>query len=300
MQRKATLHTESKVPRPREHRSSFAEPRVTSPVGAESRRPLRAGEAKRPLFSEAVAGTRVRVGSPMVPQSVAKPLLTASASLTEPAPLSSVSQSAWVSKESRPIALVSSSIASSAQPIIASSTQPIIASSAQPIIASSTQPIIASSTQPIIASSAQPIIASSAQPIIASSAQPIIASSAQPIIASSTQPIIPSTQPIIPSTQPTPLVSGSPQPIPLVSGTPQPTPLVFEGSQAPVPLMPSIASPAPLVSTLSSAPGTPLVRVTSNPGTPLVRPQEFSMSHADPLISTPFGLHESGTVHGKL
>lgn len=229
MQRKATLHTESKVPRPREHRSSFAEPRVTSPVGAESRRPLRAGEAKRPLFSEAVAGKRVRVGSPMVPQSVAKPLLTASASLTEPAPLSSVSQSAWVSKESRPIALVSSSIASSAQPIIASSTQPIIA-----------------------------------------------------------------------STQPTPLVSGSPQPIPLVSGTPQPTPLVFEGSQAPVPLMPSIASPAPLVSTSSSAPGTPLVRVTSNPGTPLVRPQEFSMSHADPLISTPFGLHESGTVHGKL
>ena len=253
MQRKATLHTESKVPRPREHRSSFAEPRVTSPVGAESRRPLRAGEAKRPLSSEAVAGKRVRVGSPMVPQSVAKPLLTASASLTEPAPLSSVSQSAWVSKESRPIALVSSSIASSAQPIIASS--------AQPIIASSTQPIIASSTQPIIASSAQPIIA---------------------------------------STQPTPLVSGSPQPIPLVSGTPQPTPLVFEGSQAPVPLMPSIASPAPLVSTSSSAPGTPLVRVTSNPGTPLVRPQEFSMSHADPLISTPFGLHESGTVHGKL
>ena len=244
MQRKATLHTESKVPRPREHRSSFAEPRVTSPVGAESRRPLRAGEAKRPLFSEAVAGKRVRVGSPMFPQSVAKPLLTASASLTEPAPLSSVSQSAWVSKESRPIALVSSSIASSAQPIIASS--------------------------------------------------------AQPIIASSTQPIIPSTQPIIPSTQPTPLVSGSPQPIPLVSGTPQPTPLVFEGSQAPVPLMPSIASPAPLVSTSSSAPGTPLVRVTSNPGTPLVRPQEFSMSHADPLISTPFGLHESGTVHGKL
>lgn len=229
MQRKATLHTESKVPRPREHRSSFAEPRVTSPVGAESRRPLRAGEAKRPLFSEAVAGKRVRVGSPMFPQSVAKPLLTASASLTEPAPLSSVSQSAWVSKESRPIALVSSSIASSAQPIIASSTQPII-----------------------------------------------------------------------PSTQPTPLVSGSPQPIPLVSGTPQPTPLVFEGSQAPVPLMPSIASPAPLVSTSSSAPGTPLVRVTSNPGTPLVRPQEFSMSHADPLISTPFGLHESGTVHGKL
>ena len=229
MQRKATLHTESKVPRPREHRSSFAEPRVASPVGAESRRPLRAGEAKRPLFSEAVAGKRVRVGSPMVPQSVAKPLLTASASLTEPAPLSSVSQSAWVSKESRPIALVSSSIASSAQPIIASSTQPIIA-----------------------------------------------------------------------STQPTPLVSGSPQPIPLVSGTPQPTPLVFEGSQAPVPLMPSIASPAPLVSTSSSAPGTPLVRVTSNPGTPLVRPQEFSMSHADPLISTPFGLHESGTVHGKL
>ena len=229
MQRKATLHTESKVPRPREHRSSFAEPRVTSPVGAESRRPLRAGEAKRPLFSEAVAGKRVRVGSPMVPQSVAKPLLTASASLTEPAPLSSVSQSAWVSKESRPIALVSSSIASSAQPIIASSAQPIIA-----------------------------------------------------------------------STQPTPLVSGSPQPIPLVSGTPQPTPLVFEGSQAPVPLMPSIASPAPLVSTSSSAPGTPLVRVTSNPGTPLVRPQEFSMSHADPLISTPFGLHESGTVHGKL
>ena len=246
MQRKATLHTESKVPRPREHRSSFAEPRVASPVGAESRRPLRAGEAKRPLFSEAVAGKRVRVGSPMVPQSVAKPLLTASASLTEPAPLSSVSQSAWVSKESRPIALVSSSIASSAQPIIASSAQPIIASSTQPIIASSTQPIIASSTQP------------------------------------------------------TPLVSGSPQPIPLVSGTPQPTPLVFEGSQAPVPLMPSIASPAPLVSTLSSAPGTPLVRVTSNPGTPLVRPQEFSMSHADPLISTPFGLHESGTVHGKL
>ena len=244
MQRKATLHTESKVPRPREHRSSFAEPRVTSPVGAESRRPLRAGEAKRPLSSEAVAGKRVRVGSPMVPQSVAKPLLTASASLTEPAPLSSVSQFAWVSKESRPIALVSSSIASSAQPIIASS--------------------------------------------------------AQPIIASSTQPIIPSTQPIIASTQPTPLVSGSPQPIPLVSGTPQPTPLVFEGSQAPVPLMPSIASPAPLVSTLSSAPGTPLVRVTSNPGTPLVRPQEFSMSHADPLISTPFGLHESGTVHGKL
>lgn len=230
MQRKATLHTESKVPRPREHRSSFAEPRVTSPVGAESRRPLRAGEAKRPLFSEAVAGKRVRVGSPMFPQSVAKPLLTASASLTEPAPLSSVSQSAWVSKESRPIALVPSSIASSAQPIIASSTQPIIAS----------------------------------------------------------------------STQPTPLVSGSPQPIPLVSGTPQPTPLVFEGSQAPVPLMPSIASPAPLVSTSSSAPGTPLVRVTSNPGTPLVRPQEFSMSHADPLISTPFGLHESGTVHGKL
>ena len=230
MQRKATLHTESKVPRPREHRSSFAEPRVASPVGAESRRPLRAGEAKRPLSSEAVAGKRVRVGSPMVPQSVAKPLLTASASLTEPAPLSSVSQSAWVSKESRPIALVSSSIASSAQPIIASSTQPIIPS----------------------------------------------------------------------STQPTPLVSGSPQPIPLVSGTPQPTPLVFEGSQAPVPLMPSIASPAPLVSTLSSAPGTPLVRVTSNPGTPLVRPQEFSMSHADPLISTPFGLHESGTVHGKL
>ena len=229
MQRKATLHTESKVPRPREHRSSFAEPRVASPVGAESRRPLRAGEAKRPLSSEAVAGKRVRVGSPMVPQSVAKPLLTASASLTEPAPLSSVSQSAWVSKESRPIALVSSSIASSAQPIIASSTQPII-----------------------------------------------------------------------PSTQPTPLVSGSPQPIPLVSGTPQPTPLVFEGSQAPVPLMPSIASPAPLVSTSSSAPGTPLVRVTSNPGTPLVRPQEFSMSHADPLISTPFGLHESGTVHGKL
>lgn len=229
MQRKATLHTESKVPRPREHRSSFAEPRVTSPVGTESRRPLRAGEAKRPLFSEAVAGKRVRVGSPMVPQSVAKPLLTASASLTEPAPLSSVSQSAWVSKESRPIALVSSSIASSAQPIIASSAQPIIA-----------------------------------------------------------------------STQPTPLVSGSPQPIPLVSGTPQPTPLVFEGSQAPVPLMPSIASPAPLVSTSSSAPGTPLVRVTSNPGTPLVRPQEFSMSHADPLISTPFGLHESGTVHGKL
>lgn len=229
MQRKATLHTESKVPRPREHHSSFAEPRVTSPVGAESRRPLRAGEAKRPLSSEAVAGKRVRVGSPMVPQSVAKPLLTASASLTEPAPLSSVSQSAWVSKESRPIALVSSSIASSAQPIIASSTQPIIA-----------------------------------------------------------------------STQPTPLVSGSPQPIPLVSGTPQPTPLVFEGSQAPVPLMPSIASPAPLVSTSSSAPGTPLVRVTSNPGTPLVRPQEFSMSHADPLISTPFGLHESGTVHGKL
>lgn len=229
MQRKATLHTESKVPRPREHRSSFAEPRVTSPVGAESRRPLRAGEAKRPLSSEAVAGKRVRVGSPMVPQSVAKPLLTASASLTEPAPLSSVSQSAWVSKESRPIALVSSSIASSAQPIIASSAQPIIA-----------------------------------------------------------------------STQPTPLVSGSPQPIPLVSGTPQPTPLVFEGSQAPVPLMPSIASPAPLVSTSSSAPGTPLVRVTSNPGTPLVRPQEFSMSHADPLISTPFGLHESGTVHGKL
>ena len=221
MQRKATLHTESKVPRPREHRSSFAEPRVTSPVGAESRRPLRAGEAKRPLSSEAVAGKRVRVGSPMFPQSVAKPLLTASASLTEPAPLSSVSQSAWVSKESRPIALVSSSIASSAQPIIA-------------------------------------------------------------------------------STQPTPLVSGSPQPIPLVSGTPQPTPLVFEGSQAPVPLMPSIASPAPLVSTSSSAPGTPLVRVTSNPGTPLVRPQEFSMSHADPLISTPFGLHESGTVHGKL
>ena len=262
MQRKATLHTESKVPRPREHRSSFAEPRVASPVGAESRRPLRAGEAKRPLSSEAVAGKRVRVGSPMVPQSVAKPLLTASASLTEPAPLSSVSQSAWVSKESRPIALVSSSIASSAQPIIASSTQPIIASSTQPIIASSTQPIIASSTQPIIASS--------------------------------TQPIIPS------STQPTPLVSGSPQPIPLVSGTPQPTPLVFEGSQAPVPLMPSIASPAPLVSTSSSAPGTPLVRVTSNPGTPLVRPQEFSMSHADPLISTPFGLHESGTVHGKL
>ena len=230
MQRKATLHTESKVPRPREHRSSFAEPRVASPVGAESRRPLRAGEAKRPLSSETVAGKRVRVGSPMVPQSVAKPLLTASASLTEPAPLSSVSQSAWVSKESRPIALVSSSIASSAQPIIASSTQPIIPS----------------------------------------------------------------------STQPTPLVSGSPQPIPLVSGTPQPTPLVFEGSQAPVPLMPSIASPAPLVSTLSSAPGTPLVRVTSNPGTPLVRPQEFSMSHADPLISTPFGLHESGTVHGKL
>lgn len=229
MQRKATLHTESKVPRPREHRSSFAEPRVTSPVGTESRRPLRAGEAKRPLSSEAVAGKRVRVGSPMVPQSVAKPLLTASASLTEPAPLSSVSQSAWVSKESRPIALVSSSIASSAQPIIASSAQPIIA-----------------------------------------------------------------------STQPTPLVSGSPQPIPLVSGTPQPTPLVFEGSQAPVPLMPSIASPAPLVSTSSSAPGTPLVRVTSNPGTPLVRPQEFSMSHADPLISTPFGLHESGTVHGKL
>lgn len=229
MQRKATLHTESKVPRPREHRSSFAEPRVTSPVGAESRRPLRAGEAKRPLSSEAVAGKRVRVGSPMFPQSVAKPLLTASASLTEPAPLSSVSQSAWVSKESRPIALVSSSIASSAQPIIASSAQPIIA-----------------------------------------------------------------------STQPTPLVSGSPQPIPLVSGTPQPTPLVFEGSQAPVPLMPSIASPAPLVSTSSSAPGTPLVRVTSNPGTPLVRPQEFSMSHADPLISTPFGLHESGTVHGKL
>ena len=222
MQRKATLHTESKVPRPREHRSSFAEPRVASPVGAESRRPLRAGEAKRPLSSEAVAGKRVRVGSPMVPQSVAKPLLTASASLTEPAPLSSVSQSAWVSKESRPIALVSSSIASSTQPIIASSTQP------------------------------------------------------------------------------TPLVSGSPQPIPLVSGTPQPTPLVFEGSQAPVPLMPSIASPAPLVSTSSSAPGTPLVRVTSNPGTPLVRPQEFSMSHADPLISTPFGLHESGTVHGKL
>ena len=254
MQRKATLHTESKVPRPREHRSSFAEPRVASPVGAESRRPLRAGEAKRPLSSEAVAGKRVRVGSPMVPQSVAKPLLTASASLTEPAPLSSVSQSAWVSKESRPIALVSSSIVSSAQPIIASSTQPIIASSAQPIIASSAQPIIPSSTQPIIAS----------------------------------------------STQPTPLVSGSPQPIPLVSGTPQPTPLVFEGSQAPVPLMPSIASPAPLVSTLSSAPGTPLVRVTSNPGTPLVRPQEFSMSHADPLISTPFGLHESGTVHGKL
>ena len=230
MQRKATLHTESKVPRPREHRSSFAEPRVASPVGAESRRPLRAGEAKRPLSSETVAGKRVRVGSPMVPQSVAKPLLTASASLTEPAPLSSVSQSAWVSKESRPIALVSSSIASSAQPIIASSTQPIIPS----------------------------------------------------------------------STQPTPLVSGSPQPIPLVSGTPQPTPLVFEGSQAPVPLMPSIASPAPLVSTSSSAPGTPLVRVTSNPGTPLVRPQEFSMSHADPLISTPFGLHESGTVHGKL
>ena len=230
MQRKATLHTESKVPRPREHRSSFAEPRVASPVGAESRRPLRAGEAKRPLSSETVAGKRVRVGSPMVPQSVAKPLLTASASLTEPAPLSSVSQSAWVSKESRPIALVSSSIASSAQPIIASSTQPIIPS----------------------------------------------------------------------STQPTPLVSGSPQPIPLVSGTPQPTPLVFEGSQAPVPLMPSIASPAPLVSTLSSAPGTPLVRLTSNPGTPLVRPQEFSMSHADPLISTPFGLHESGTVHGKL
>ena len=230
MQRKATLHTESKVPRPREHRSSFAEPRVASPVGAESRRPLRAGEAKRPLSSEAVAGKRVRVGSPMVPQSVAKPLLTASASLTEPAPLSSVSQSAWVSKESRPIALVSSSIASSAQPIIPSSAQPIIAS----------------------------------------------------------------------STQPTPLVSGSPQPIPLVSGTPQPTPLVFEGSQAPVPLMPSIASPAPLVSTLSSAPGTPLVHVTSNPGTPLVRPQEFSMSHADPLISTPFGLHESGTVHGKL
>ena len=230
MQRKATLHTESKVPRPREHRSSFAEPRVASPVGAESRRPLRAGEAKRPLSSEAVAGKRVRVGSPMVPQSVAKPLLTASASLTEPAPLSSVSQSAWVSEESRPIALVSSSIASSAQPIIASSTQPIIPS----------------------------------------------------------------------STQPTPLVSGSPQPIPLVSGTPQPTPLVFEGSQAPVPLMPSIASPAPLVSTLSSAPGTPLVRLTSNPGTPLVRPQEFSMSHADPLISTPFGLHESGTVHGKL
>ena len=254
MQRKATLHTESKVPRPREHRSSFAEPRVASPVGAESRRPLRAGEAKRPLSSETVAGKRVRVGSPMVPQSVAKPLLTASASLTEPAPLSSVSQSAWVSKESRPIALVSSSIASSAQPIIASSTQPIIASSAQPIIASSAQPIIASSTQPIIPS----------------------------------------------STQPTPLVSGSPQPIPLVSGTPQPTPLVFEGSQAPVPLMPSIASPAPLVSTSSSAPGTPLVRVTSNPGTPLVRPQEFSMSHADPLISTPFGLHESGTVHGKL
>ena len=254
MQRKATLHTESKVPRPREHRSSFAEPRVASPVGAESRRPLRAGEAKRPLSSETVAGKRVRVGSPMVPQSVAKPLLTASASLTEPAPLSSVSQSAWVSKESRPIALVSSSIASSAQPIIASSTQPIIASSAQPIIASSAQPIIASSTQPIIPS----------------------------------------------STQPTPLVSGSPQPIPLVSGTPQPTPLVFEGSQAPVPLMPSIASPAPLVSTLSSAPGTPLVRLTSNPGTPLVRPQEFSMSHADPLISTPFGLHESGTVHGKL
>lgn len=245
MQRKATLHTESKVPRPREHRSSFAEPRVASPVGAESRRPLRAGEAKRPLSSEAVAGKRVRVGSPMVPQSVAKPLLTASASLTEPAPLSSVSQSAWVSEESRPIALVSSSIASSTQPIIASSTQPIIASSAQPIIASSAQPII-------------------------------------------------------PSTQPTPLVSGSPQPIPLVSGTPQPTPLVFEGSQAPVPLMPSIASPAPLVSTLSSAPGTPLVRLTSNPGTPLVRPQEFSMSHADPLISTPFGLHESGTVHGKL
>ena len=238
MQRKATLHTESKVPRPREHRSSFAEPRVASPVGAESRRPLRAGEAKRPLSSEAVAGKRVRVGSPMVPQSVAKPLLTASASLTEPAPLSSVSQSAWVSEESRPIALVSSSIASSAQPIIASSTQPIIASSTQPIIPSSTQP--------------------------------------------------------------TPLVSGSPQPIPLVSGTPQPTPLVFEGSQAPVPLMPSIASPAPLVSTLSSAPGTPLVRLTSNPGTPLVRPQEFSMSHADPLISTPFGLHESGTVHGKL
>ena len=230
MQRKATLHTESKVPRPREHRSSFAEPRVASPVGAESRRPLRAGEAKRPLSSEAVAGKRVRVGSPMVPQSVAKPLLTASASLTEPAPLSSVSQSAWVSEESRPSALVSSSIASSTQPIIASSTQPIIPS----------------------------------------------------------------------STQPTPLVSGSPQPIPLVSGTPQPTPLVFEGSQAPVPLMPSIASPAPLVSTLSSAPGTPLVRVTSNPGTPLVRPQEFSMSHADPLISTPFGLHESGTVHGKL
>ena len=219
MQRKATFHTESKVPRPREHRSSFAEPRVASPVGAESRRPLRAGEAKRPLSSETVAGKRVRVGSPMVPQSVVKPLLTASASLTEPAPLSSVSQSAWVSKESRPIALVSSSIASSAQPIIASSAQPII-----------------------------------------------------------------------PSTQPTPLVSGSPQPIPLV----------FEGSQAPVPLMPSIASPAPLVSTSSSAPGTPLVRVTSNPGTPLVRPQEFSMSHADPLISTPFGLHESGTVHGKL
>ena len=235
MQRKATFHTESKVPRPREHRSSFAEPRVASPVGAESRRPLRAGEAKRPLSSETVAGKRVRVGSPMVPQSVVKPLLTASASLTEPAPLSSVSQSAWVSKESRPIALVSSSIASSAQPIIASSAQPIIASSAQPIIASSAQPII-------------------------------------------------------PSTQPTPLVSGSPQPIPLV----------FEGSQAPVPLMPSIASPAPLVSTSSSAPGTPLVRVTSNPGTPLVRPQEFSMSHADPLISTPFGLHESGTVHGKL
>ena len=231
MQRKATLQAESKASRPREHRSSFAETRVASPVGAEGRRPLHTGEAKRPMSSEAAAGKRARVGSPMVPQSVAKPLLSASASFTEPSGYSSVSQRA---------SLVSEGLSSAA--LVSGSRQPA--------------PLISEASRPT----------------------PLVSYDSQP----------------------TPLVSGT-QPTLLIAGTPQPTPLISETSQStPVPLMPTVGSPAPLVATSSSAPGTPLVRVTSNPGTPLARPQEFSMPHADPLIPTPFGLHEGGAVHGKL
>ena len=241
MQRKATLQAESKASRPREHRSSFAETRVASPVGAEGRRPLHAGEAKRPMSSEAVAGKRARVGSPMVPQSVAKPLLSASASFTEPSGYSSVSQRA---------SLVSEGLSSAA--LVSGSRQPA--------------PLISEASRPT----------------------PLVSYDSQPTL-------------LVSGTQPTLLIAGTPQPTLLIAGTPQPTPLISETSQStPVPLMPTVGSPAPLVATSSSAPGTPLVRVTSNPGTPLARPQEFSMPHADPLIPTPFGLHEGGAVHGKL